>query len=805
MKKVLILCFLCTLFSCTKDRPQTGELKDYLPRETAVVAKMQNPDLFFSHLRNNDFLKQNSEHPFFRELKDRLSIIDYFPHQKESLLALTPKGEDSFDFILISRSLLEPLSLDSIPNKQVETQNVNGQEIKKYILEGKTAYTARVNNISLLSSSLPMLKNSLEAKPPGDPGLETAFKAASQKKPSVFINHERSASFLKDIFPSQFSEFSEWTVLDTDVSQTAIAFNGITSATDSLPHLVNVFKEVGAVQNTIASVTPSSSEGFTAVSFRDFQKLEQNLDLWRGAETSTEASAEINILNNATEAGIINLPGNPVLAIRVLDPETAKTAFDFELKQIEDYRGFPIFEYPNSQVFQEILQPLLNPKELHFFTFLDTYILFASTSEALKEVIAAAQNDLVLANTEAYIASSENLSTEASLLLVKNNQAIEAGEALKYDNFPVTALQFIYQDDFAHVHGILSKSEAIKTSQGTAQAASIDLGAALATRPVFFKNHRSNGMDIAVQDVQNTLYLISPEGKIFWKKNFDSRILGEVQTVDILRNGRYQLAFATQNELHVIDRDGNPVKPFPLRFRDNITQPLAVFDYDNNKDYRFLVVQGDELYMYDRKGNRVKGFDFSGTEAEITQTPKHLRIGRKDYIVIPEASGNLNILSRTGDIRVAVKENLDLTQNEWYEYEENFVSSNGAGQLIKITEAGKISREDLNLADNHGITATEKTLVTLSDNELSIKGNKVTLDFGLYSKPQIFYINNKIYVSVTDLQAHKVYLFDSNAALLNGFPLYGNSLIDLSNADGDAALELVVKGEDDGVLVYEVN
>ncbi len=278
----------------------------------------------------------------------------------------------------------------------------------------------------------------------------------------------------------------------------------------------------------------------------------------------------------------------------------------------------------------------------------------------------------------------------------------------------------------------------------------------------------------------------------------------DVQTVDILKNGRYQLAFATKNALHVIDRDGNTVKPFPLKFRDEITQPLAVFDYDNKRDYRFLIVQGKEVFMYDRKGRSVKGFQFSKAGSNITQTPKHIRIGRKDYIVIPETSGKLNILSRTGKTRVPVKENLDFSENDWYEYDGNFVSSNTSGQIIKINERGSIKKEDLGLAENTRITATAKTLVMLSENELTIKGNSVTLDFGLYSAPQIFYINNKIYVSVTDLQAKKVYVFDSNATLLNGFPVYGNSLIDLNNADGDAALELVVQGEEDEVLLYEV-
>ena len=94
---------------------------------------------------------------------------------------------------------------------------------------------------------------------------------------------------------------------------------------------------------------------------------------------------------------------------------------------------------------------------------------------------------------------------------------------------------------------------------------------------------------------------------------------------------------------------------------------------------------------------------------------------------------------------------------------------------------------------------------SLSDNILQIKNNTATLDFGLYTAPQIFYLNNKIYVSVTDLQTHKIYLFDSNAELINGFPVYGNSVIDLANAEGDSAPEIVVKGEEDSVLVYKVN
>lgn len=779
-------------------------LTDYLPQESAVIIQMENPDLFFSNLRNNEFVKQNNENSLVRDLKKRLSVLEYFPHQNEALLVLSPEGIKDFHFTFITRGKLTP-RLDSVINKKVVTKTQGDLEIKEYDLENKKGYATQIDSISILSSSVKLIEELTSGKKIVDADLQTAFKAASRKKASVIINHKRSSSFLGALFPDGFSHFSNWSVLDTDISQTAIALNGISIATDSIPHMLNAFKDTGLAKNNLAQITPVNAREFTSVTFTEFEKFLANLTFLRD-QPSDLFSEEIDMLKSASEVGVIDLTEGVVFAIQTPDPESARNSLNIGLEPTEDYRGFTIFDYPNHNSFQELLQPLLNPKELHYFTFLDTYILFASTSESLKTVISAVQNEAVLSNTEAYISASENLSSDASILVVRNNRSESKKEDdhLDFTNFPITALQFIYQDNFAHVHAILTKSTDLNTSSTPAQSTKIELGSNLVTTPVFFKNHRTNGLDIVVQDLQNMLYLISPEGRIYWKKQLDSRILGEVEAVDILRNGRYQLAFVTQNELHIIDRDGNPVKPFPLKFRDDITQPLAVFDYDNKKDYRFLIVQDKDLFMYDRKGRNVKGFNFSGTASTITQTPKHIRIGRKDYIVIPETSGNLNILNRTGEVRVAVKENLDLTRNKWYEYKGDFVSSNNSGQLIKINVSGKIDREDWGLAENHRITATERTLVSLSENELKIKENAVTLDFGLYTEPQIFVVNNKIYVSVTDLQAQKVYLFDSNAKLLDGFPVYGTSAIDLANADKDPALELVVQGGDNEVLIYEV-
>ena len=114
-------------------------------------------------------------------------------------------------------------------------------------------------------------------------------------------------------------------------------------------------------------------------------------------------------------------------------------------------------------------------------------------------------------------------------------------------------------------------------------------------------------------------------------------------------------------------------------------------------------------------------------------------------------------------------------------------------------------RTNLELANGHKIASTTKSLVSLSENNLNIKGIPITLPFGSYTPPKIYYINNIIYVTTTDLDAQKVYLFFSNGTPVSGFPVYGTSAADLTNADADKALELTVQSESNGMLIYEIN
>ena len=207
--------------------------------------------------------------------------------------------------------------------------------------------------------------------------------------------------------------------------------------------------------------------------------------------------------------------------------------------------------------------------------------------------------------------------------------------------------------------------------------------------------------------------------------------------------------------------------------------------------------------MVGPKGKAIQGFDFEKAGSEVIKSPKHIRLGTKDYILVAEKSGKLNILSRQGKIRVPVTQNIDFSENEWYGYQNSFVSTNPKNSLIKISQNGTVSSSDLGLAENNRIVADRTNLVYLNENELSINSKTVNLDFGLYKDPQLFNVKNRTLIAITDTQTQKVYVFNDKAELLEGFPVYGTSQVDIANADLDSKLELVVRGEDNELLVYK--
>ena len=443
---------------------------------------------------------------------------------------------------------------------------------------------------------------------------------------------------------------------------------------------------------------------------------------------------------------------------------------------------------------------------------LDDFFVFSDSMDFLKSIISNFQNKTTLSESSYFKNMMTDLSDASSIFIYHNASSLNSTLntnfsellSLKLDAYKASAIQFIYDTDYAHVNAAFKTFKSKGTANSVSDEFDISFESTLLSEPQIVTNHTNNQKDIVVQDINNNLYLISNQGKVFWKKQLEGKVLGQIEQMDIYKNGRLQLVFATPHRVYVLDRNGKDVGPFPLRFNDEITQPLSLFDYDNNKNYRLLVTQGSSLLMYDRNGKSVNGFNFNKGSNKISSQPKHFRIGKKDFIVFPQGN-TLKILDRTGKTRINVKDQIQFSKNGIYIYNDNFTTTNENGVLVQVNQKGQLSSLNLNLNNDHYITSTSKTLVTLTENRLNIKSRSVELDYGDYTAPQIFYINDKIYVTTTDLQAKKIYLFDSLGKPIANFPVYGNSAIALGNIDKDNNLEVITKGDDQSIIVYEIN
>jgi hypothetical protein len=157
-----------------------------------------------------------------------------------------------------------------------------------------------------------------------------------------------------------------------------------------------------------------------------------------------------------------------------------------------------------------------------------------------------------------------------------------------------------------------------------------------------------------------------------------------------------------------------------------------------------------------------------------------------------------------GKDRIPMQQHLNFSGNQVYQYLDTFTTSDLEGNLVQIDTRGNIIKSPYELKLGHQIDATNKSLVTLSENNLNIKGIPVTLPYGNYTAPKIFYLNNTLYITTTDIESQKVYLYYSNATPVANFPVYGVEAADMS-LDQKKKTQLVVAAENNGLLIYQIN
>lgn len=813
MKKTVLAFFAMLAFlSCRKETGSTNLLSRFVPPNAYVVLKTTDLTDFSEVISKNSLLGKN-DFPMRSAIETELKVIEHLNVKDENLICFSVIGRQVvFALITENRTGLIPTELQA---KMNENFQYDGQSIQKYKIENFEWYTTILDDVFIGSGSKLIVENVIRLYNLGlkqNVAFENTYKMASGNA-SLFIDTEHFDTFYRHFFPkgnaSFLKNYSNWSVLDISLEEDGIFLNGILPDHSEVPNKLKLFKGLQPQKTELAQICPMNAIGFFSFGYNDFPILKKNLQLYRKKSVGGKMDG---LFASAHEIGVLYFPEGEVVALNSKAVEKTEAAILPHRKEIESFRGNMLYSFFKKDAFATTFYPLITTKNVEFYTRLNHFFIFSEHKKLLENIIANYQNGTVVSAQKYYTSLRENLSEESSIFclgvnenlkyqLTKTSQPELRKELENFDlnNYKLSGLQLIRDEKFTQINIALNRAENTERG-GVSQLFALELESPLAGKPQFFEYWRTGEQYIVAQDNKNLLYLFDNHGKLLWKKPLNERILGEIKPVDLYKNTRLQLAFATRNKFYVLGVDGSEVSPFPLKFDAPITQPLAIFDYSGSRDYRFVIVQDKKVSMWDNQGKKVKGFEFTKAKSSVAGVPKHFRIGTKDYIVIPEVSGKLHILSRQGKARINVEKELHFSENPWFLFNGKFTSTNEGGNLIQIDENGKVSIQELELQEESKIAVLEKTFVSLSENILSINNEKIELDYGKYTSPKIFEIGKKTYISLTDLQASKVYLFDEKGNSLPGFPVYGNSGIDLQNQEGK--MWFTVKGENDRVLVY---
>ncbi len=817
-KLVLPVLIALLIIGCgTEDKTARSSL-DYIPENSFALIKINNLTAFNSDLKNNHFLGSFKESAAYQAVSTKLRALQYVQSNSLALLAFYEGADDQIHFLFTSPYEPELFLKDKVPNLSKETLTYNGQTIEKYGIDGQTLFGARADSHFLLSSSDSLLKVAYDLPAGMDrPDFNSLYATANpERNATLFVHLGKATGSLPGVLQAAAREtlpgFSEWISLDFGSQQDYLSFTGIAVAHDSLPNYVELFANAGPMTLVTPSMAPETSLAVIAFALEDQRAFSAARELFTGKNEPRDS-----LFHTVEEIGVIHDKLGKVVLLNTYGSDQLSQFLNSRSNGSFTYQDHDIYTLDNDTILVERFSPLLKEFKANYYTILENALLFSGEREALINLLDHYKMGTTFHKTPLFTVAKNSLSDEANILLVANEEGINLileevwSDPHKSDfkradlsEYAITA-QLVSEGSFSHTTLMLKRMDASSDDRPTAPWYTVQLDAPIATKPQFVVNHRTQRKEIVVQDEDNQLYLIGTEGKVLWKKALNGRIQGSISQVDLYRNGRLQLAFTTDNQFLVLDRNGKVVAPFSMNFEGGNLNPLAVFDYDNNRNYRFVVTQGRKVYMYDRQGKKVRGFTYTESESPILPSPQHIRLGNRDYLLFRLEDGTLKILNRVGQTRIKVDETINFSGNGVYAYNNQFALTDKSGMLYMIDEKGKIAKTDLNLSPDHGLETTSKSMAFMNDNLLNIKGKEVRLDFGVYTAPKIFYIYDKIYVSVTDLQSGRCYLFDSNAQPIPGFPVSGYAEADLGDMDNDRRLELVTRQQENTLIVYRLN
>ena len=804
-KWVGIILLIISLTSCEQEMNDNNLMFSLIPNESKIVIQINDLDYIKSFITNNELFSNTY---FSRDsLNNLINRINIHESKNSGLLSFSAYGKNNVAITFISKKNFS----DSLKMQNNESYKYNKYEIFKQ----NSFYKTYLDQTVVSSSSDIIIENIIRnynSKKRGinDPNFYDIILSANKTEPiNIFIDSKLDG-FSKEFFRSiEFYPLvkSSWKNFDLSRSNEDIRLTGITRINDSIKSKLSILKNLNPKSLETDKVIPNNFESFFSFTITDSNSFIKNYQNYLDANNLE--NQHIEDIKNINEITFLKDQEKSVI-LNLFDPELIN---ELSFSDSINYSN-KIFDLNIPNDLNDLLRLFDENINLEFGILIDSFIILSGSRNQLKKILTSYDNGRTLINDINYQKNKENSLNKYSFIWMANTKRIKKDPLFNnstYKNldsniYPFIKLEGLVDKKLTLINFYIEKTKRRESSGDIYNELIVSNNNKIITPPKWLKNHRNNEYDFAYQDSENFLYLYSNKGDLYWKKKLSSEIIGEIQQVDLYKNGRLQMAFRTFDKFYIIDRNGSIVKPFEISIdNSNNINALSIFDYEDDNNYRFLISQDNYMKMYDSKGNSVTGFNPENLNSNIINPPVHIRVKGKDYILVQLKNEQLKILNRRGKDRISVKQNINFSKNNFFQYMNLFTTTDINGNLIQIDMNGNVVKNNYSLEENNTIEVKMDNILFHSGNTISINGKTIKIPEGRYTKPKLFNYKDLLYITITDEKEGKVYLYNKEGNLVSGFPVKGINIVDIIDADNDGKIELITQLDERSVISYEIN
>jgi hypothetical protein len=792
----IIVIVIFGFLSCKKTPKKEVDLTllHATPYNTHFIIQINDKQAFIKNLS-----KKNAQLLFDKTLAQKIPkaiLANNRISTANKLLLTSAKAGDDLAILLISKTQVKTAVLDTVALHITHVTDYNQIEIKKMSQFEEAYFFAHYKSLLLGSYSRLLIENAIRQLDEktnilSDSTFVKAYKTIDTGSfANILVNNAKSD--LVQLNPFDFDNitysnnaFCDWTALDMIKSEQQLLLNGISLSADKTKYLETLANSASK-KHELTKYVPATVNKYKSIALADFKQFKRELDLINVTAHNKLIDSIFPILN---EVAVFTLDKGNVLALASNNTEKLQT-FLLEASHIEQskgYRGETIFQLVDDSYFNSFLSPFVQLDKVAYFYQKNQVFYFSNELKVLKSLVATTQNNNYLLKNKPIKELFQALDDEGALLLFS--------KSANKKEVNITINQYNYSDAIAYVN-ILIKDN-IKVGNKLQQK-TISFDAEKINNIQFFTNFRKKTKQLLLFD-KNEVSLVDKTGKILWKKEINGQLLGDIATIDIYKNNKKQLLFTTKKAVYCLDVNGNDVSGFPIKTK-GITQGIALFDYDDNRTYRIAISKGKSLELYNVQGKKLDGFKYKG-KSKITSIPKHFRSFNKDYIVFASKNGTLHIVNRRGQTRTTVQGEFDFSDNPLYFSKRFIVFTDRKGTEFQVNIAsGKVTQKPLGLSKKHFVFANEKQFITFDKNTLKVNDKTVVLPLGTYTKPIVLIKNKKVSILLFNKEENKLYCYNLQGNLQNGFPVYASDLV---QATVDKNKFIVLTKEDaDNLMLY---